>query len=88
MAIDYVKESEFLKALAHPVRLRMVHSLLGQECNVNKIVAKLNLPQSTVSQHLRILKHQGIVIPRKNGVSACYRVAHKKIATLLKVLGR
>ena len=86
--IDYLKESELLKALAHPVRLRMVEGLLNQECHVDKIVKALKLPQSTVSQHLSLLKHRGIVKLRKEGVKTCYRVVDRKIAPLLKILSQ
>lgn len=86
--INYEQESELLKALAHPVRLRIAQGLLSRECNVNKIVEALNLPQSTVSQHLGILKNRGIVQVRKEGVKTCYRVADPKIAALLKILGQ
>ncbi|HNX82321.1 MAG TPA: metalloregulator ArsR/SmtB family transcription factor [Candidatus Omnitrophota bacterium] len=86
MNIDYAKDSELLKALGHPIRLRMVEGLLGQECNVKKMVKALGLPQSTVSQHLGILKSRGIVQIRKEGVKTCYRVTEARIAELMKVL--
>ena len=61
---DFNKQSELLKALAHPVRLKMVMGLLqGRDCNVNTMVANLRLPQSTVSQHLGVLKNKGIGLP-------------------------
>ena len=88
MAIDYGKDSELLKALGHPVRLRMVEGLLGRECNVKKMVKALNLPQSTVSQHLGILKSRGIVQIRKEGVKTCCRVTDARIAELIKILRR
>lgn len=84
--IDYARQSEWLKALAHPVRLRMVEGLLANECNVKKIVGKLRLPQSTVSQHLSILKNQGIVRVRKDGVKTCYSVSHARVAQLVRLL--
>jgi ArsR family transcriptional regulator len=83
-----MKESEILKALAHPVRLRMVEGLINNECNVNKIVDKLKLPQSTVSQHLSILRNKGIVEVRKEGLKTCYKVVNPKILELVKVLGK
>lgn len=88
MTIDYGKESGLLKALGHPVRLKMVEGLLGRECNVNKMVKALGLPQSTVSQHLGILKNRGIVQIRKDGVKTCYRVVDARIAELMKILGK
>lgn len=84
--MDYQKVSNILKALAHPVRLRMTQGLLIKECHVDKMVQKLGLPQSTVSQHLGVLKSQGIVEIRKEGVRTCYRVVDPKIKAILKVL--
>ncbi len=88
MSISYEKDSELLKALGHPVRLKMVEGLLQHECNVGKIVNALNLPQSTVSQHLGILKSRGIVQIRKEGVKTCYRVTDPRVVELLKILGK
>ncbi len=88
MAIHYDKDSELLKALGHPVRLKMVEGLLGRECNVTKMVAALGLPQSTVSQHLGILKSRGIVQIRKEGVKTCYRVTDARLARLIKLLSK
>lgn len=87
MIRDYAKESRLLKALAHPVRLRMVQGLMGNECNVNKMVSVLKIPQSTVSQHLAVLKAEGILRLRKDGVKACYKVVDPKVAEIIKILG-
>ncbi len=85
--IDYAKESEMLKALGHPVRLRIVCGLMcGDGCNVNKIVEALGLPQSTVSQHLGILRNQGIIDFQKDGVKTCYRVVDPRIKNILTEL--
>lgn len=88
MISDYKKESAVLKALAHPIRLRMVEGLIHNECNVKKIVKALNIPQSTASQHLALLKARGIVDMRKEGVKTCYRVLDNKVSELVKILGR
>lgn len=80
------KNSELLKALGHPVRLKMVEGLMSNKCNVNEIVKKLNIPQSTVSQHLGILRTLGIIIPQKNGVKTCYRVVNQKAKEIIKIL--
>jgi len=83
--MDYQKKSEMLKALGHPVRLKMVEGLLQHECNVTKIVQNLKLPQSTISQHLGILKNAGILVPQKQGVKTCYRVIEKDIEKIIKI---
>lgn len=85
--MDYEKASEFIKVLGHPVRLRMVEGLLRQkECNVDKMMKALDLPQSTVSQHLALLKSRGIVQMRKEGVKTCYRVVDARAAEIIEIL--
>jgi len=84
--MNYEKKSELLKALGHPVRLKMVEGLMNDECNVNKIVDVLNIPQSTASQHLGILKNRGIVVARKEGVKTCYRVIDKRVRKIIHAL--
>lgn len=86
--IDYEKDSEILKALGHPIRLKIVAGLINNECNVNKIVETLKIPQSTASQHLGILKNKGIISPRKKGVITCYRVVDKKVLETIALLKR
>ena len=89
MSFDYHKNSEILKALGHPVRLKIVEGLFtNEDCNVGDIVEKLKLPQSTVSQHLALLRHKGIIEPRKEGVRTCYRIADKKVRELIRTLGK
>ena len=87
--IDFEKDSDLLKALGHPVRLKIVIGLMtGDECNVNTIVENLKLPQSTVSQHLSILKNKGIITFRKEGVRTCYHVSNDLVREIVKLLGK
>lgn len=86
MISDYRKDSEILKALGHPIRLRMVEGLITHECNVSKIVKVLKIPQSTASQHLAVLSRQGIIVQRKDGVKTCYCVKDRRIIELVRVL--
>lgn len=83
----YDENSELLKALAHPVRLRIAEGLvLGRECNVGKMVDRLALPQSTVSQHLGILKRCGIIAARRDGVRVCYSLSDERIKSIVLAL--
>jgi DNA-binding transcriptional ArsR family regulator len=85
--INFEKDSEMLKALGHPVRLKILYGLISvDECNVNKIVENLNTPQSTISQHLGILKSRGIISPKKDGVKTCYTIADKRVLKIFKIL--
>lgn len=84
--LDYQRLSETLKAVAHPVRLQIVAGLLKDECNVSGIQEKLGLPQSTISQHLAILRRYGIVKARREGVRVCYQVCDPAVKEMLRVL--
>jgi ArsR family transcriptional regulator len=87
--LKYVRESEVLKALAHPVRLQMIEiisSLSENECSVSTIQKKLGMPQSTVSQHLQILRNKGIIEGGKRGAIICYRVKDNYTKELAKIL--
>ncbi|OGS20254.1 MAG: hypothetical protein A3J83_07365 [Elusimicrobia bacterium RIFOXYA2_FULL_40_6] len=87
MGIDYKKDSEILKSLGHPLRLQIVVGLLENDgCNVNKMVDQLGLPQSTVSQNLAILRHNGVIVCRREGVQNCYRIADKRIVKIIRAL--
>ncbi|MEC9488090.1 MAG: metalloregulator ArsR/SmtB family transcription factor [Halanaerobium sp.] len=83
----FEEKAELLKALAHPVRLCIVRGLLQDgDCNVTKMYSCLDIPQSTVSQHLAKLKAAGVVEGIRDGVEVHYHVisdeAKKIIADL------
>jgi DNA-binding transcriptional ArsR family regulator len=85
--IDYEKNSKIFKALSHPIRLQMVDVLLDDECCVTDVMNTLGISQSTSSQHLSILKNNGIVYPEKHGTKTCYIVNNdfvKEVVSILK----
>lgn len=82
----YNEKSEVLKAIAHPVRLCIVKGLMENECNVTKIQECLNLPQSTVSQHLAKLKAARIIEGDRKGLEICYRVVNEDARNIVKAL--
>ena len=63
---------EILKVLADEARLRIVRALLQAELSVAELVQALNLPQSTVSRHLKPLKQGGLLSSRRDGTSVYY----------------
>ncbi|SHI85752.1 ArsR/SmtB family transcription factor [Desulfofundulus thermosubterraneus] len=83
---QYEEKAEILKALAHPIRLCIVEGLINNECNVTRMRECLDLPQSTVSQHLSILKSRGIIRGRRKGTEICYTVTSELVKELMKVL--
>lgn len=83
---NYIQQSEVLKAIAHPVRLCIVRGLINNQCNVTKMQECLNLPQSTVSQHLAKLKSAGIIEGERKGLEICYKVANQQIKDIVAIL--
>ena len=87
MDTDYMRYSdiaEVLKVLAHPIRLCIVKSLLENgECNVGHMYTCLQLPQSTVSQHLQRLRFAGIIEGNRKGLEINYRIKNETIANLI-----
>ena len=75
-APDALDESvELFKAVADPVRLRLLHLLVAGEVCVCHLHEALDLPQSTVSRHLAYLRRRGLVIGRKEGLWVHYRLS-------------
>ncbi|MHA0858299.1 ArsR/SmtB family transcription factor [Paenibacillus sp. CMAA1364] len=80
----YNETADLLKALAHPVRLCIVRGLIDQgTCNVSHMQECLDLPQSTVSQHLQKLRTMGIVQTDRHGLEVNYSVVDPRIKTII-----
>jgi len=80
------EEAEILKVLGHPIRLKIVAGLCMRECNVKHIWECLGLPQATVSQHLALLKHKGIIEGKREGVEVHYSVVNPLAMKLISLL--
>jgi DNA-binding transcriptional ArsR family regulator len=79
--------AEFLKVLAHPVRLCIVRGLLEKgRCNVSHMQNCLDMPQSTISQHLQKLRTAGIIEGERNGLEINYRVCDERVKRLIETL--
>ena len=66
----------FAKAIAHPVRVQILRILERRtSCACGKIVEELSLAQSTVSQHLKVMKDGGLLSAEIEGARVCYRIA-------------
>ena len=67
--------ADVCKALSHSARIRILRHLLNEtRCTCGRIVEILPLAQSTVSQHLKILREAGLVVGETEGRKTCYRV--------------
>lgn len=79
--------STMLKLLGHPVRLRLVDLLAAHESlSVNQIVAALDEPQPTISQHLNALKARGLLASERREGQVFYRIAQPQIHNLLECI--
>jgi ArsR family transcriptional regulator len=85
--MDAVSESQvaqILKALAHPHRIRIVQALEKREHCVHELERRLQIKQSNLSQHLRILRDQGILDCQRRGMIVCYRIHNRRVLDVIK----
>ena len=77
----------FAKAIAHPVRVRILRMLAQKEARTcSHIVDELPLAQSTVSEHLRILRSAGLVQANENGPRVGYCIVPSALTRLKALL--
>lgn len=80
------KKAELLKVIAHPMRLCILTCLMEKECNVTKLIEKMGLQQSTVSQHLSKLRLAGIIVGSRSGTEIQYKIVNKEIEEIILLL--
>ena len=79
-------KAEFFRALAHPVRIRLLEVLVSTpECSVQDLQRTLGIEQPIVSQQLARLRASGIVASRNSGASTRYSVTDPLLGDLLQV---
>ena len=81
------RQAMLFKALGHPARLEILRLLAQRKtCVCGEVVRELPLAQSTVSQHLKVLKDAGLVVGNVEGQSVCYCLAPGAVGLLRKAL--
>jgi DNA-binding transcriptional ArsR family regulator len=78
--------SEFLKSLASPVRLRILCMIADQEASVGELAGALGVRQSVASQHLALLRKDGLVQTRREGQTIWYVLADARVVRMIQVL--
>ena len=78
-------KARFFRALAHPTRIRLLEILVRGGRTVQELQDALTLDQPIVSQQLAVLRNQGIVASRKQGLSVRYALRDPLVGTLLDV---
>lgn len=78
--------SRSLKAMSHPLRLKVLCTLNDQELSVQEIVEQVGTSQSNISQHLGIMREKGILKARKNANKVYYRVGDPRTLKLISLM--
>jgi len=78
--------AEMVRALGHPVRLRIVELLEHGEQTVTQLQESLDAPQALVSQQLARMRSAGIVAGRRNGSNVWYAIADPRVVRMLDCL--
>jgi DNA-binding transcriptional ArsR family regulator len=77
---------DLLKALANPTRLKLVCQLVDGERSVGEIAQALGVRDTAVSQHLALLRRDGIVVNRRSGQTIYYSIGDPAAARLVEQL--
>lgn len=80
------KAGALLKALSHPYRLIIVCQLIEKERPVGELADLLKVRDSTVSQHLALLRKDGLVDARRDGQTIWYSIASRPAREIVKTL--
>lgn len=83
---DIDRASRSLKAMSHPLRLKILCTLGDQEISVQDIVERVGTSQSNISQHLAILRDKGILASRKDANRVYYRVSDGRTLQLISMM--
>jgi ArsR family transcriptional regulator len=83
---DIVQASLAMKAIAHPLRLKILCVLAEAELNVQDIVDSVGTSQSNISQHLAILRDKGVLATRKDANKVFYRIGDPRTVRLVGMM--
>ncbi len=79
----YNLQADLCKTIAHPTRIQILELLRGGERCVCEIFPALEIDQPNASRHLSVLKKEGVVSSRKEGLKVIYRVNDQRIYQVL-----
>jgi len=83
---DIERASRSMKAMSHPLRLKILCTLGEHEVSVQDIVGRVGTSQSNISQHLAILRDKGILTSRKDANRVYYRVGDARTLRLIDMM--
>lgn len=82
--IVYKVKADFLRALSHPVRLKVIEALKNGEKSVGVLVRQLGIQQSSLSRHLIALRDAGILKSRQERTTVFYDIQDHEIFQVLR----
>lgn len=74
------------QALADPKRILILYTLDAKPCNVTEISESLDIPQPTVSRHLKMLRERGLVTGERQANSVIYSLADRRVVEALDIM--
>ena len=83
---DIQQAAQSIKAIAHPLRLKILCVLGDQEISVQDIVEQVGTSQSNISQHLAILRDKGVLATRKDANRVFYRIDDLRTLKLIGMM--
>lgn len=83
-----VRAAHVIRCLGHPLRLRLLDALGDTDRTVSELQAATGAAQSTVSQHLSVLRGHGVVGARREGPYVYYRIADQSVRPILNCVRR
>ena len=91
MDAELIKELNLLHeqvcdALGSPIRLMIFYALSQKSRYVSDLAAELNLPQPTISRHLRVLRERGLVTAQREGPAVYYALADERVMQALELM--
>lgn len=82
----YHRNAVIYRLLANPKRLEILNILKKGECAVETLLKITGLPKANLSQHLALLRHNGLVQTHRNGLNVYYRIIDPRIVEPCKIL--
>jgi DNA-binding transcriptional ArsR family regulator len=86
MELNLENKAQLLRALGHPARLRIAAELAGRCACVKEIWECLDMPQAVVSQHLKVMRENGLLEARREGARVCYSLKNSMLVELVGLL--
>jgi len=82
------RAAECLKTLAHPHRLRMVEMMLSGRYTVGELAESCQIASHMASEHLRLMKHCGLLESARDGRRTYYRVSEPQVKEIMRCIRR